>query len=285
MAASIAVLCAVLLAGCSPSPSSAPSPSPSETVSAASLAPVESLVVMGDSISLGVNACQTAGRCPAEAWATGTDPASDSLLLRLAASTGVTPVSLVQAGEGARLADLLDNVPRVARAKPQLVAILIGANDACATSVAAMTPAAAFSRDYARLLTDLHAAVPGATLLALSVPDISQLVPLGARDPAVVAAWNRSSSCSSLLERADSTAGADRVRRREVGDRVDAFNAAIADACSATSGCIGDDGGVHEVALTADDVSSIDHFHPSSRGQSAIADAAWTALTTEGKTP
>ena len=67
----------------------------------ATIEDVERMLVLGDSISLGVNACGEQGRCSEAAWATGDDAAVASVATRIGVASGRTPDVDAMAGEGA----------------------------------------------------------------------------------------------------------------------------------------------------------------------------------------
>ncbi|GAB2464218.1 SGNH/GDSL hydrolase family protein [Xylanimonas ulmi] len=265
-------------AGCASGGSAAPSaPSleaaPSPT--AVSAPPtVARLAAVGDSITLGVNACDEGGPCLDESWAVGTSDV-DAFAARLADESGARPTTLPFALDGATAKDALDHVQEVIDQRPDVVTVLVGANDACARTFDAMTPADRFASEITALLQELTRGLPEATVLALSVPDLNQIWEIGKDDPDAVALWDKSPSCRSLLWHADSTAADDATRRAAVAERVQQFNAAIAGACAALPTCVSDGGALHDVRFSADEVSSIDHFHPSALGQAKIADVAW----------
>lgn len=272
----VAVACAVLaaLTGCAAQPGvpSAPTPQADQT------AVVETLAVVGDSISLGVNACATVSACPEASWATGSDPGVSSIAQRLETATGIAPETVVAARPGADVDDVAAGATAIAEASPDLVLLLVGANDACRPSVDLVTPAAAFQAAYETLLDGIHAGAPDARVVAYSVPDLEQLWQLGRDDPRAVALWNSSPSCGSLLGDADSTDAADVARRAHVIESVAAYNRAIGLACDARPWCTSDDGAVHDTSFARADVSDIDFFHPSTQGQAALAAHAWPAV-------
>jgi lysophospholipase L1-like esterase len=274
LAAVATVGAALLLCACT----SAPAPAPTPTSTPTGIASVRTLAVMGDSISLGVNACSSAGPCMKESWAVGSDPAVDSLAERIGSVTGRAPRTVDAAAEGARVSTLLGAADRIIAEKPQLVAIFVGANDACAPSVDQMTSTADFTTQIGQLVTQLSQGLPDSHLLMLSVPDLNRLWELGHTNAQVAKLWQSSPSCRSLLWNAGSTDPADADRRAMVQTRVEQFNQAIATACAAASNCVSDGGAMYDHSFSASEVSTIDAFHPSVQGQHAIADIAWTAL-------
>jgi len=249
-----------------PAPTAAPTPVTS------------SLAVVGDSMSLAATACGTPEACVEASWAVGTDPAVQSIADRLAAGDGARPQVEVIAKLGARASWARSAVESLADAPPDIVLVLIGANDACASSFAEVTPAADFAADYLQVLEGIREAAPESRIVAYSVPDLLRLWELGRTDPETVRLWDASPSCRSLLAAADSDAAADADRRAAIAALVDEYDVAIAAACAATAGCTSDHGAVHATRFEAADVSPLDRFHASRAGQGTLAASAWPAV-------
>lgn len=228
---------------------------------------VSTLGVLGDSISLGVNACGEPGECTTASWAMGSDGAVDSLATRIGHERGRRPSVANGAVSGGTVATLAQTVHGVVAAKPQLVTILIGANDACTPSVTTMTSAAEFRRDFGQVLDAVLDALPHARVLALSVPDLYHLAQLGRSTPRIAATWSQLGICGSLAQNPDA-----------VRQRVDDFNRAIAELCAARPRCVTDEGAVHGQRFAPAQLSDLDYFHPSRAGQKRIAELAWAAL-------
>lgn len=269
-----------VLAGCSadqPAPTRSPTPS-AESV----IANVNTMVVLGDSMSLGVNACAEPGQCPEESWAAGTDAQVDSLADRIGEHNGTRPVVDNLSRAGGRLGDAVDNAELIAANNPDLFVMLLGANDACRSSIGSMTSPDDFATGLQTLFSTITAVAPASHLLVMSVPDLNRLWDVNHDNPAAIRLWRGSSSCSSLLGDPQSTDPADEQRRADVADRVDAYNDALATACAAMPKCTFDDGALHAVQFEQADISTIDYFHPGVTAQEKIADTAWTALQQMG---
>lgn len=288
-AALAAAATVALLAGCAAA-SAAPT-TPARSSGASTAAPtrapvldgIGTVAVLGDSITLGVNACPGSGRiCASGSWATGSDATVDSLRSRAdaqAAGSGTPPPQVLSfARDGAHLASALQYLDVVAEKKPGLVVILLGANDACAPSIDAMTSAADYRAELTTLLAGLRARLPTVRMLVMSVPDIGQVWQIGRLDATAVRMWDSSTACRSLLEDPTSDGDAARTRRAEVARRVDDFDGAIADVCLASAGCFTDGGALHAHRYDPDEISDIDHFHPSLLGQRMIAQLVWASL-------
>jgi lysophospholipase L1-like esterase len=287
----LAVMAAVLLAtaqaGCvAPSsqvpPSSATSrPTGAEPQPTRTLQPVKVLGVLGDSISLGVNACARPGPCPERAWSGGDARGATTVATYLARATGTTPRTVMAATDGGDVSDAAARVGALASQRPDLVTILVGANDACAANTTEMVSVEDFRREFSKVLAVLDAEAPDGLVLAMSIPDLNRIWALGKDDPRAVKLWSGFWGCRNLLRDPNSSAPEVEASRHAVADRIVAFNEVIAHECRAASNCVTDGGELFRHTFTADEVSTIDFFHPSSAGQQAIAEVAWKALTSQ----
>lgn len=275
--AAIALASAAALTGCAATePETVATPTP--TASAATIPEISTIAVVGDSASVGVNACAKSGVCEEASWAVGTDAEVNSVASRWAALSGTTPETLVLARPGAAIANRDSAINSLTDSGADLVLVLIGSNDICTASMSTVTPPAEFAAGYADLLTRMRVALPDATLIAYSIPDLLQLWRIGRDDPASVRAWNSSPSCTSMLANAASDDPADEGRRDVIQQTIDADNAAIAAACAEVAGCFSDGGAVNSVEFTTAEISTIDHFHPSKQGQATLAAVAWSVV-------
>ena len=140
----LAALAAVVLAACA---SAAPAAPDLEELEPPAAAPeVATLGILGDSVSLGVNACAEQGQCAAVSWSGGTDPEVGSVAERLAAASGIEPSVVNAAKDGGDVEDALGLVGEVLDADPQLVTVLLGGNDACAPTLDEMTSTADYDK-------------------------------------------------------------------------------------------------------------------------------------------
>ncbi len=270
----------LLLAGCTPNqvtPSESPSlPTRSPSKVTISLRSLETIAVIGDSVSVGVSACDSTSACREASWAGGSDAKVNSVASRIAKLAGRTPRIIYAARPGADVASASNEVRRgLADSKtprPQLTLVLLGANDACASTSADMTPAAEFGESYRRLLDDLFKGAPGALTLAMSVPSIEQLWKLNHEDPSAMRAWSRFWGCNNLLR------GGSSADRSSIVNRVTEYNQIIARECTAARRCVYDGGALNRHTFRTSEISGIDFFHPSKDGQRAIAEIAWSVL-------
>jgi lysophospholipase L1-like esterase len=235
-----------------------------------------SMAAIGDSVTGGFGSCFALVVCGRNSWSTGSSASIDSHYLRIRAGNPAIKGHVSNfALPGARAADLQRQAAQAVRAKVQYVTVLIGANDACADRVADMTPVATFRDQVDAALATLKKGLPKARVLAVSIPDLYRLWQLGHGDEHAVRAWGYG-VCSSLLANATSTAAADDRRRRQVADRVDAYDKELAAACRAYGKrCRWDGGKAHGVRFSLELVNHLDYFHPSAEGQAELADVTW----------
>ncbi|NBE54259.1 SGNH/GDSL hydrolase family protein [Streptomyces boluensis] len=281
-----AVLSVGLLAGCDDGGGAAPAPKGSAAGKAAPRkAPVwntapKSLAAVGDSITRGFDACTVLSDCPEASWATGTDPAVRSLAVRLLGKDAAGKRSWNFASTGARMADLPEQMERAAAESPELVTVLVGANDACRASVSAMTPVEEFRTDFEESLRTLRAERPKAQVYVASVPDLKRLWSQGRGSEMSRQVW-KLGICPAMLAEPEAVDAKSAERRDTVHERVVAYNEALAEVCAKDRRCRYDDDAVFDYRFGTGQLSPWDFFHPSRDGQSRLAELAFRAVTAE----
>jgi lysophospholipase L1-like esterase len=260
LAAAAAVAVAAPLAGC------ASSSDPNA---------IDSMGAMGDSITRGFDACTFLQDCPAKSWATGTDTGVDSHFRRLLVKNSAIAGHVYNVAKtGATSADLPAQATALAARKPDYVTVLMGSNDACADSEAAMTSVTDFRSRVDTALATVYRARPDTQVLVASVPDLYRLWQVGHGDARARLVWS-AGFCHTMLDAPTSTAPADEARRQRVRSRVIAYNAALAASCRAHAGCRYDNGAVFGNQFTLGDLSPFDYFHPNTAGQHKLAAVTW----------
>jgi lysophospholipase L1-like esterase len=235
-----------------------------------------SMAALGDSISRAFDACGWFVDCPPRSWSTGLDRQVNSQRMRLAAASGheVSAVNLAQTGM--RVQGLADQVAAAVEQRVDYVTVDIGANDACADTVADMTPVAGFRTQLRAALTDLKQGLPRARVEIISIPDVNRLWQIAHTHRLARFTWTKAKICQSLLADPLSTSPADEARRAAVGQRVDSYNAELAAACADYGpNCRWDDNAVHDTRFTFHQLSKWDYFHPNVYGQRALAEVTW----------
>lgn len=265
------------------------------------------MAALGDSITRGYNTsgpgCPTGPGldCPKNSWATGTNPAVDSVRERLDTISPQPLIAYNDAVSGAKAVNLLAQAQTAAGQNPDFVLIEIGANDACA---ATPTPTATFQGQVREALETLVAGNKNVYIQLMSIPDINQLRAIFTEppDPNALTRWAAFNVCQGLLANPLSTEPADEARRQAFRNQVMAYNAALAEVCADFKRCIWDDEAVFDSSFTTADVANVtnteginifpfnavpvfgpgypnstaDYFHPSVSGQAKLAAAAWS---------
>jgi lysophospholipase L1-like esterase len=235
-----------------------------------------SMASLGDSITRGFNACGWYVDCPGRSWSTGSSSSVNSHLLRLQQLGPVTAYN--DAKSGAKMSSLASQATSAASAtqQAQYVTILLGANDACTSSESTMTPTATFAAQLDSGLAALKASAASPYVFIASIPDLKRLWQIGKDSFSARTAWSLFGVCQSMLAHPRSTAQADVDRRNRVRQRVQDFNAILAQRCAAYGDhCRYDGGAVFGYPFTLSQVSTWDYFHPNTSGQAALAAVTW----------
>ncbi|MBE4737916.1 SGNH/GDSL hydrolase family protein [Streptomyces caniscabiei] len=285
-AATAAFLLAVT--GCDATGGDSPGPEGTGPRAAASPRPTpawdstpESLVAVGDSITRGFDACKVLSDCPEVSWATGTDASVDSLAVRLLGRSGALRHSWNYAVTGARMADLPNQMARAVTREPELVTVMVGANDACRATVDAMTPVADFRADFEDSMATLRDALPKAQVFVASVPDLKRLWSAGRASPVGKQVW-KLGICPSMLADPDVLTTAAGRRRDAVQDRVEAYNDVLREVCAKDRHCRYDGDAVFDYRFGQAQLSQWDWFHPSVDGQARLAEIAYRIVSAKG---
>ncbi|WFB09749.1 SGNH/GDSL hydrolase family protein [Streptomyces sp. LX-29] len=236
-----------------------------------------SIASVGDSITRGFDACSVLSDCPEVSWSTGTEVNSLARRLLPPTTEGSPARSWNYAKTGARMADLPGQLRSAAERRPELVTVLIGANDACRDDVDDMTPVSEFSADFSSSLRELRRTLPKTQVYVASVPDLRRLWSEGRGNFLGKQIW-KLGICPSMLKDSDDTDPEAVARRSRVEDRVRAYNSALKDICGRDPLCRYD-AAVHDYRFTTDELSKWDWFHPSKEGQEVLADIAYREIT------
>jgi len=241
--------------------------------------PPSSMASLGDSITRGFDACGFYLDCTNESWSTGADPAINSHYRRiLTVNPAISGHNNNDAMTGARAADLLGQAQTAVAQGVQYVTVLIGANDACTSSEAAMTPVSTYRSQIDAALTTLRSGLPDAKILVVSIPDIKRLWAIDRYNLGALSVWSVAHIWLSMLAHPLSNSSTDNARRDRVRQRVVDFNAQLADACAGYgSNCRYDGGTVFNDPFVTSQISGWDYFHPSRSGQTVLASMTYAA--------
>jgi lysophospholipase L1-like esterase len=232
---------------------------------------------LGDSISRGYDASGCCFDQPQNVWSTGTSASVNSVYSRLlAVHPAVSGNNFNDAVSGAVMGDLTGQVQNAIPRNPDMVFILLGANDICKQDEPSMTPVATFQSQFQAAMDALTAGLPDARIAVISIPDIYNLWSILHDDASARNAWQSFGICQALLANPTSTAAADVQRRANVRQRNIDDNTVLHDVCAQYAHCRFDNYLGFNTTFVPSDVSSFDYFHPSVAGQAKIAELAWT---------
>jgi lysophospholipase L1-like esterase len=237
-----------------------------------------SIAAVGDSITRGFDACVVLSDCPEASWATGTDTRVRSLALRLIGRPAVAERSWNLARSGADIADLPEQMAEAAAKKPELVTVMVGANDACADTAEQMTPVEEFRASFVASMQQLRRTAPKTQVYVSSVPDLKRLWSTGRGNPLGRQIW-KLGICASMLGDAEDESTKAQQRRTRVHERVMAYNAVLKDVCAKDLRCRYDGGAVFDFRFSGEQLSRWDWFHPSKNGQERLAEIAYRNVT------
>lgn len=238
----------------------------------------KSIAAVGDSITRGFDACSVLADCPEVSWATGTDSTVRSLAVRLLGTSGAADRSWNHAVTGARIAQLPEQMALAAKEDPDLVTVMIGANDACRDSVRTMTPVADFRTSFQASMRQLRSEAPKAQVYVSSVPDLMRLWSTGRGNQLGKQIW-KLGICKSMLSGADDMSASAVARRAAVQKRVVAYNEVLREVCAKDTRCRYDGGAVFDYRFTGKQLSQWDWFHPGRNGQARLAEIAYRNVT------
>jgi lysophospholipase L1-like esterase len=263
----LAVAAATLAVTATPAVAADPGPPPS------------SMASMGDSITRGFNACGFYVDCTSRSFSTGSTSSVNSHYLRIRAKNpAINGRNFNDARSGATADDMPGQADAAVSQGVGYVTILIGANDACASSEAGMTSVVAFRGFIDAALAKLKSGLPSAKVYVISIPDLKRLWQVGKGNAGALLAWSLFGICQSMLANPTSTAAADAERRDRVRQRVIDFNGQLAAACAAYGpNCAFDNNTVFNFPFTLSQVSGWDYFHPNATGQQALAAVTYAA--------
>lgn len=281
--AAVTFLGTTVLTGCDSGPEGTTKGATAEGGRRPAAAPVwdrspESVAAVGDSITRGFDACSVLADCPEVSWSTGTDSTVRSLAVRLLGASGAAVHSWNHAETGARIAQLPEQMALAAKEHPDLVTVMIGANDACRDSVRVMTPVADFRASFEASMRQLRSTAPKAQVYVSSVPDLKRLWSTGRSNQLGKQIW-KLGICKSMLGDADDMGASAVARRAAVQDRVVAYNGALSEVCAKDPRCRYDGGAVFDYRFTGKQLSHWDWFHPGRDGQARLAEIAYRNVT------
>jgi lysophospholipase L1-like esterase len=166
------------------------------------------------------------------------------------------------------------------RRRPELVTVMVGANDACRPSTAAMTSVDTFRKQFENAMAVLRRSLPKTQVYVSSVPNLMRLWSEGRTSPLGKQVW-KLGICPSMLGDADALDAAATQRRATVQSRVEAYNKVLRDVCAKDRRCRFDGNAVFDYRFGPAQLSPWDWFHPSTNGQARLAEIAYRTVTAQ----
>jgi lysophospholipase L1-like esterase len=215
---------------------------------------------------------------PRNSWSTGSRRYVQSHYRRiLAVNPSIFGRHVNNARSGAEMADLTHQMTAVNAQQVEYVTVLMGANDACASSEAEMTPVEEFVAQFRAAMNAVSTGSPQATVYVVSIPDVYRLWLIEHENSSARLMWRLTGFCKSMLANPGSTAPADEARRQRVRQRIVDYNRVLAAVCAEYTMCRFDGNAVFDYPFERRHVSTRDYFHPSLEGQRALAEVTWNA--------
>lgn len=237
----------------------------------------DSMAATGASATRAAGTCEGrgSGGCPENSWATGTNPAVNSIYERIkAVHPAITGNVYNDAVGGENMSDLSDQIEVVISQRVQFVIVDMGGNDVCADEEGEVTSLASFRADFEDAMDLLVERRPNTRIAVVSIPSLYRLWEVLHTNARAVAQWEGNGTCQSMLENAASTARADVERRARVNEAEADLNDVLGLVCATYTHCRYDGGASFEFAFEAGDIGR-DYFHPSLAGQATAAAAMW----------
>ena len=181
------------------------------------------------------------------------------------------------ARSGAKMGELERQMQVVNTQHVEYVTVLMGANDVCASSEAAMTPVSDFRAQFRRAMTTVTAGSPSAVVYVVSIPDVYRLWLILHQNPNARLTWRLTGFCKSMLAHPGSTSPEEEARRQRVRQREIEYNTVLAEVCAQYAQCRFDGNAVFNYPFQPEHVSTRDYFHPSLEGQRVLAEVSWNA--------
>jgi lysophospholipase L1-like esterase len=235
-----------------------------------------SMAAIGDSISQAADVCCSYGDHPSKSWSTGDDQ-GDAILSHyervLEENPNIAGNQHNDSVSGAKMADAEGQAATAVAQQVEYVTILMGANDACTSSIDTMTPVPDFQAQFQAAISTLESGLPaGANIFVGSIPNVFRLWKILHTNPLAQTVWYAAQICQSMLSPFNS-----RQDRLTVLAQEKAYNDVLAQVCGQYANCRFDGFAVFDYQFTVSQVSKLDYFHPSIAGQSGLAGVTWSA--------
>jgi lysophospholipase L1-like esterase len=256
---------------------------PKEKAVLSETAVLPAITALGDSISVALVADGTLEENPDNSWTTGINPEINSHKMRMEKEgNNASVVANNFAVSGSTSSDLTRQAAQIPET-PQYVTLLSGANDICqSTDISSLPVAASYAANIRAALSAVSAKNVENRILVASIPSLQGVYEAGKDSPKAKTTWNYVKACSVMLSSPEDVSDEANQRRSTVEDKVVELNQTLSDVCDEFTNCYFDSNATYETEFNADDISSLDFFHPSLQGQKKLSAATWDAGVAAG---
>ena len=245
------------------------------SVAEASISLPSKMAALGDSITRAYNVDgSNFGEHPEHSFATGYDSkdiVSSHYERILAKNRQIKGYNYNDAVSGADMDDLAAQVDKAISQGAQYVTIEMGGNDICKGDLASVTTVEQYRAEFKLAADKLKAGLPNAKVYVMSVPDVYLLWKLYDGHWQAEWTWSNFGICQAMLS--NSRTETERQWLRGINMQ---YNDALAQEAAAY-GFHWDGYAVFNTQFIREDVSQVDFFHPSMKGQKKLAEGSWAA--------
>jgi lysophospholipase L1-like esterase len=190
----------------------------------------------------------------------------------------------IAAANGARIGNLSGQATNAAGKGITYATVMLGGNDVCRDSIADLPTDAQIQASFSAGMDTLLARVGnGATVQVVAIPDVKRLYDIGKDKtalgivdcPALWALTVLGFPCGSMLSPFNSEADRLYVRSRNIGYNTILANVTAQKQAQHPGKFIAFTNAPFTYAFAQNEISNIDCFHPSWRGERALSDGIW----------
>lgn len=227
---------------------------------------------LGDSITRGINAAHWGGN-RSKSWSTGGRKVN-SVRRRLGKLVKRVFGKKIRRGNfaksGSKVKDLQRQLKNLLPNQPDFITILTGANDVCTWKPNHEIQLNNFENNLRKAMDTIVEQRPNAHVVLSSLPDMRNLFEVSHETKKCRKRWNFLKFCKPLLKK-DRT----EEEREAFYDRLADLNDAIARVANDYGDNLYYAENVQYLEFEKKDVSKIDCFHPSTKGQKKLSEAIW----------
>lgn len=231
--------------------------------------PIVRVVGAGDSLNTGFDSTSdcTFVDCHDNTWATGAKVNSIHKRISVLNNQPTEAMNVAQTGSTvSMLSKQLSRIPVEGRTS---LNITIGSNDVCNSE---MTSVDDFAKEFSGALQGYVERKPDSIIYVSSIPNIVMLREMFKSNFAAQIMWDVSGFCSQVF-----SSEATSETRAMVSEQVQKFNEILANVCTQEFGdvCRWDNYALYNHKFSEEEISNIDYFHPSVKGQERLAQIVW----------